>query len=516
MNKPSLWPRGAIALLLAACLGLSACDQATGTNAPLAVAQPAESASAPTAPVKEAEDASKAVDAAEPRLETLEQLSDKPLARRHLDIQTWRTAEGAKVLFVRAPELPMFDMRLTFAAGSAQDEGTPGLALLTNAMLNEGIEGKDVSAIARGFEDLGADFSNGAYRDMGVVGLRSLSAPDKRDAALALFSQVVGKPTFPEESLQRIKNQLLAGFELQKQNPGKLASLELFAQLYGDHPYGHPSEGTAESIPAISTEQLRAFHQRAYAAGNLVIALVGDLSREQAEAAAAQVSAALPQGPALPATATPSEPQPGKRHIEFPSNQTHLMLAQLGIARGNPDYAALYLGNQILGGGGFGTRLMEEVREKRGLTYGIYSGFSPMRAAGPFMISMQTRAELTDGSLQLVQQLVRDYLAKGPSEAELERAKREVAGSFPLSTASNADIVGQLGSIGFYDLPLTYLEDFMEQVQALTVEQVSQAMRKYLSADDFVIVTAGPSVAQQPLPPPTDHPAERPSAVPEH
>jgi zinc protease len=159
---------------------------------------------------------------------------------------------------------------------------------------------------------------------------------------------------------------------------------------------------------------------------------------------------------------------------------------------------------------------MEEVREKRGLTYGIYSGFSPMRAAGPFMISMQTRAELTDGSLQLVQQLVRDYLAKGPSEAELERAKREVAGSFPLSTASNADIVGQLGSIGFYDLPLTYLEDFMEQVQALTVEQVSQAMRKYLSADDFVIVTAGPSVAQQPLPPPTDHPAERPSAVPEH
>ncbi len=180
-----------------------------------------------------------------------------------------------------------------------------------------------------------------------------------------------------------------------------------------------------------------------------------------------------------------------------------------------PNYAALYLGNQILGGGGFGTRLMEEVREKRGLTYGIYSGFSPMRAAGPFMISMQTRAELTTARCSWFSNWCATTWPRA-ERAELERAKREVAGSFPLSTASNADIVGQLGSIGFYDLPLTYLEDFMEQVQALTVEQVSQAMRKYLNADDFVIVTAGPSVAQQPLPPPTDHPAERPSAVPEH
>lgn len=512
MNKPSLWRHGALGLLLATCLGLAACDEPTGDNAAPASQQPA----VPTPPPSEAAVGEPAVGQAGPRVESLEQLSEKPLARRHLEIQTWQTAEGAKVLFVRAPELPMFDLRLTFAAGSAQDEDTPGLALLTNAMLNEGIEGKDVSAIAREFEGLGADFGNGAYRDMAVASLRSLSAADKRDAALALFSQVVGKPTFPEDSLQRIKNQLLAGFEFQKQNPGKLASLELFARLYGEHPYGHPSDGTAESIAPISAEQLRAFHQRAYAAGNLVIALVGDLSREQAEAAAAQVSAALPRGPALAPTAEPAPPEAGKSHIEFPSNQTHLMLAQLGIRRGDPDYAALYLGNQILGGGGFGTRLMEEVREKRGLTYGIYSGFSPMRASGPFMISMQTRAELADGALELVQQLVRDYLAEGPSEAELERAKREIAGSFPLSTASNADIVGQLGSIGFYDLPLTYLEDFMEQVQALTVEQVSTAMRKHLSADGFVIVTAGPSVAQQPLPPPTDQPTAAPSAVPEH
>ena len=447
---------------------------------------------------------------------SLAELGDQAPSRRDLDIQTWRTAEGAEVLFVEARELPMFDLRLTFAAGSSQDSGVPGLAMLTNAMLNEGVPGKDVGAIAAGFEGLGAEFGNGAYRDMAVASLRSLSAKEQREPALALFKQVLGQPTFPEDSLARIKNQLLAGFEYQKQNPGKLASLELFERLYGGHPYGHPSDGSAESIPGISREQLQGFHAKAYTAGNAVIALVGDLDRAAAEALAAQVSAALPRGPALPAIGEPQAPEAGLSHIEFPSNQTHLMIAQLGIQRSDPDYAALYLGNQILGGGGFGTRLMTEVREKRGLTYGVYSGFSAMQARGPFMINLQTRAELSAGTLQLIKDLMRDYLANGPTEQELEDAKRELAGSFPLSTASNADIVGQLGSMGFYDLPLSYLEDFMLEVQALNAEQVKAAMAKHLDVDQLVIVTAGPTVEQQELPPPSDKPIEQPSAVPEH
>src|SRR5690606_16260009 len=297
-----------------------------------------------------------------------------------------QTAQGAKVLFVEAHELPMFDLRLPFAAGSSQDGGVPGLATLTNAMLNEGVPGQDVGAIAAGFEGLGAEFGNGAYRDMAVASLRSLSAPEQREPALDLFAQVLGQPTFPDDALARIKNQLLAGFEYQKQNPGKLASLELFQRLYGDHPYAHSSEGDAASITAIERAQLQAFHARASAAGNAVIALVGDLSRAEAERIAGEIAAALPQGPALPRIDQPQTPPPGPSHIEFPSNQTHLMIAQLGIDRRDPDYAALYLGNQIFGGGGFGTRLMSEVREKRGLTYGVYSGFSAMQARGPVMI----------------------------------------------------------------------------------------------------------------------------------
>lgn len=462
--------------------------------------------------------ASEALDKAKSsqKLQSLAELDGKAPSHRNMNVQSWTTAEGAKVLFVEARELPMFDMRLIFAAGSSQDGNAPGLALLTNAMLNEGVAGKDVGAIAQGFEGLGADFGNGAYKDMAVASLRSLSAVDKREPALQLFSEVIGKPTFPADSFARIKNQMLAGFEYQKQNPGKLAGLELMKRLYGDHPYANSSDGTAKTVPAITLAQLRAFHEKAYAAGNVVIALVGDLSRAEAEAIAAQVSSALPKGPALAKIPQPAEPKASIGHIEFPSKQTNLMLAQLGIDRDDPDYAALSMGNQILGGGGFGTRLMSEVREKRGLTYGIYSGFTPMQARGPFMINLQTRAEMSKGTLKLVQDVLADYLKTGPTQKELDDAKRELAGSFPLSTASNADIVGQLGAMGFYNLPLSYLEDFMQQSQSLTVEQVKAALNKHLSTDKMVIVTAGPTVPQKPLPAPSDKPTEQPLGVPEH
>jgi zinc protease len=449
----------------------------------------------------------------ESRLSSLAALQDEAPARRDLNIQQWRTAEGARVLFVEARELPMFDLRLTFAAGSSQDRGVHGLALLTNAMLNEGVRGKDADAIAAGFESLGAEFGNGAYRDMAVVSLRSLSDPQRREPALALLAEVVGKPMFPADALERIRNQLLASIEFNRKNPGKLASQALFEALYGPHPYGHPSEGTAKSLKGIRQAQLRDFHRRAYTAGNAVIALVGDLSRSEAEAIAAQVSSALPAGRALPKTEEPRAPAPVHRHVEFPSNQTHLQIAQLGIERGHPDYAALFLGNQILGGGGFGSRLMEEIREKRGLTYGIYSGFSPMQTRGPFMISMQTRADYSEGALALIKDMVREFLAEGPTEAELQQAKRELAGSFPLSTASNAAIVGQLGAIGFYDLPLDHLERFVAEVQALSAEQVKAAMNRHLDPDAFVVVTVGPSVAQSELPPPTGQ-TQQPSGVP--
>ena len=440
----------------------------------------------------------------EQRIGSLAELSEQNPVTRTLDIQEWQTTAGTKVLFMAAPELPMFDLRLTFAAGSSKDQQTFGLASLTNAMLDEGTGSLDAGQIAARFEDLGAEFSSGSYRDMAVVTLRSLSDSKLSTPALELFSQVASQPSFPAASLARIKNQLLAGFEYQKQNPGQLASLALFEQLYGEHPYAHSSSGSAESVPTITRQQLQRFHRTYYNANNAQIALVGNLTLAQAKAISEKISARLPKGNAAALTPEPVKSSASNTHIEFPSTQTHILLAQLSVKRGDPDYPALFVGNQILGGGGFGTRLMEEVREKRGLTYGIYSSLSPMQATGPFMINVQTRAQLSEATLQLVQDLLRDYITNGPTEAELADAKRESLGSFPLSAASNSAIVGQLAAIGFYDMPLTWMSDFMQDIQKLSVADIHQAFQRHLNPDQLVIVTAGPKVEQLPLPEPVE------------
>lgn len=438
-----------------------------------------------------------------PALTSLKELKHtKPMAR-HLNIQQWTTTAGSRVLFVEAHELPMYDVQLTFAAGSSQDGDKYGVALLTNAMLNEGVKGMNVTEIAKTFEGVGANFGNGSYRDMAIVSLRSLVDPVKSETALGLLTKILKEPSFPAQSFERIKNQLLTGFEIQQKTPGKILSKDFYSKLYGTHPYAHSSDGTPDSIKAMTLEDINAFYNKAYTAKNAVIAIVGDLSTAQAKKIAETLSDALPKGEALVSTIVPEQPKAGRYHTEFSSQQMHIVLGGLGVTRTDPDYPALYIGNQILGGGSLNSRLMVEIRERRGLTYGIYSSFLNMQAPGPFSIGLQTRAEMTEGTLALIKQLVADYLANGPTQQELDDAKQEVMGSFPLTNASNASIVGQLGAIGFYHLPLDYLDTFMQNIQSLTTEQVKAAMNKHLKVDDFVVITVGPTVKQQALPTPT-------------
>nr|WP_122573518.1 pitrilysin family protein [Pseudomonas viridiflava] len=438
------------------------------------------------------------------KLETLKELDRNKSVRRALNIQTWNTAEGVKVLFVEANELPMFDLFLTFAAGSSQDGETPGIAALTNYMLNAGIEGKDASEIAQIFEGLGAQLEVGPYHDKATIWLRSLSAAQKREPALKLFNEIVGKPTFPSGALTRLTNQMLARIKNEKLEPRAIAWDELYRNIYGDHPYAHQTKGNEKNVTAITTEQLKAFHAKGYAAGNAVIAMMGDISREEAEVIAAQVSASLPKGPALTKAGDPAETKAGSTHFEFSSSQTQILLGQSGISRNHPDYAALMAANSILGGNGFGSRLMTEVREKRGLTYNVGSSFLTKKAPGIFMIELQTRAEMSENTLKLVQEILREFLANGPTQKELDDVKRAITGSFPLEVAGNGAIVSRLADIGFYDLPLSQFDDYMTAIRELTVEQVSSAMSRHLSADKMIVVTVGPTVPQEELPAPTD------------
>ncbi|MEE2730326.1 MAG: pitrilysin family protein [Pseudomonadota bacterium] len=435
-------------------------------------------------PLKERADGSKLTS-----LELIEQAESKPYKVR---IESWNTPNGAKVLFVRAQEIPMLDVRVVFDAGAARDGELPGLAQLTSAMLTEGAGIADVDAIARHFEGLGANIDTGSYRDMAIVSLRTLSDAQYRDPALTLFYDVVAQPTFPASSLERLRQQMLLGLQQEKQSPGALAQKAFFQGLYPDLPYGIPPNGTEDSLTRISADDLRRFHEQHYVAANMVIAMIGDIERTQAELIALQLDSQLPKGRAAP-TLESAQPlaEAREEHLEFPSSQTHIMVGGIGVKRGDPDWFALSVGNEILGAGGFSSRLTQIIRQDNGLAYSVYSHFIPMASEGPFLINLQTRNDQTQQALTLLNQTLQDFVENGPTEEELEAAKRHILGSFPLQTASNSNIVDYLGMIGFYQLPLNYLDTYIRNIEQVDANAIRQAFQRVVQTKALFTVTAG-------------------------
>ncbi len=411
-------------------------------------------------------------------------------------IETWTTANGARVYFVPAPELPIVDVRIVFDAGSAKDGGKDGVAQLTSSLLGEGAGELNADQIAERFEGLGAQFGGDAQRDMAIVSLRSLTEPSLLDPALATLTTVLTQPSFPADALERERSRMLVSLQSEKESPGDIASKAFFAALYPDHPYGTPPLGTEESVKALSREDARAFYQRYYVARNATVAIVGALDRKGAERIADQVLGKLPAGEAaasVPAVPAPVESKP--QRINYPSEQTHILLGQPGITRDDPDYFPLYVGNHILGGSGLVSRISDEVREKRGLSYSAYSYFIPMRAAGPFTAGLQTRNNQAEQALAVLREVMQTFIEKGPAEKELIAAKKNITGGFALRLDSNSKIVDNLAMIGFYQLPLDYLDAFNQRVEAVTAAQIRDAFKRRVDPQRMTTVIVGGTVA---------------------
>lgn len=364
--------------------------------------------------------------------------------------------------------------------------------MMTSSALNDGAGGLSADQLAETFESVGAIYGGGSARDMAWSSLRTLTLEAEMKTALDTWLKVIGQPDFPEKEFKNAQKLTLVGLQAAKQSPAALGSKAFMAAMYGDHPYASPENGTEDSITALTTEQLKAFYQQYYVAKNGVLAIVGAVDRKQAEGLAEQVSAVLETGKRA---AKLPEVQPLEAaktiHIPFPSQQAHIMIGQPGNQRGDEDYFSLYLGNHILGGGGFTARLTKEVRDKRGLSYSVYSYFSPMEQLGPFQIGLQTKLSQTDEALKVVQDTLRTYREEGPSGNELGAAKKDITGGFPLRTASNADIIGYLAVIGFYDLPLDYLDTFTGKIDVLTQEQIVDAFQRRLDPDKMLTVIVG-------------------------
>ncbi len=409
-------------------------------------------------------------------------------------IEQWQTGQEVRTLFVAAPELPMLDIAVTFGAGSDRDARLAGLSQLTHGLLSAGSGALDADAIAEKFEDVGAQFGVSVDLDHSRVSLRSLTDAQLLEQALSTFVEVLARPAFPERDFLRLKNQALTAIRDEQQRPDSMARKAFYQAVFGDHPYAQSGTGSESSVQAIALDDVKRFHRQFMVAENAMIAIVGAVDTDRARQIAERIASNLPRGTrAPPVPPVPPADQAQERYIPYPSQQAHVYLGQLGIARGDPDYFALYVGNHVFGGGGFTSRLMKKIRKEQGLSYSVYSYFFPLQQRGTFTLGLQTRTDQADQALGQAHRMIRDYVDEGPSEAELALAKKSIIGGFPLRVDENRDILRYLSLIGYYDLPLDYLDTFSEHIGAITQDEVRAAFGRNLNTDRMVkIVVGGP------------------------
>lgn len=405
----------------------------------------------------------------------------------------WKTSSGTPVIFYQAMEVPMLDISIAFRAGSAYDGKAFGLSALTNNLLNQGNLGKSALVLTETLEETGAQYQANVSRDMASMSLRTLTTPDALTNSLKIFANYLAHPDFPKEAVLREKNQLLMAVQELQESPEETANIAFFQTLYQEHPYAHSINGTKETIPGLNRESVVQFYKQYYAASNAILVMVGAIDEKQARQIAEILTKDLPKGSPASSIEKAVPQNTGKlSHFPFPSSQTTLRLGQLSIDHHAPDYFPLTVGNYILGAGAMVSRLSLEVREKHGLTYGVYSQFMPLSGIGPFLITLSTRNKEADKALSLTKAVVNRFIEQGPTDEELAHAKQYLSGSFRVSLSSNRAIASSLLKIAFYGLPKDYLETYVKNIQSVTKEQIKAAFQKELHVDNMSVVRVGP------------------------
>lgn len=424
-----------------------------------------------------------------------------------LPIQHWTEPSGARVWLVESPGIPMVDVQVDFDAGSRRDPpAQAGLASAAGAMTSKGVKAgpgdapaMDENALGEAWADLGASFDAGADRDALSYSLRSLTDPGLLDRAARLAARQLGQPSYPADIWQRERARWSAALKEAETRPGTIAAKAFSAAVYGSHPYG--LRATPETLARIEAGDLQAFHQRYVQPCRAKVAIVGAVTRAQAQTLVQTLLSQLPApqaGDAASACA-PLPPVPAvqpltravRQDIPFASAQAHVFIGQPGFERKDPDFLALLVGNHILGGGSFTSRLMNEVREKRGLSYSVGSGFSPGLNAGSFTVGLQTRPDQAAQAVQVSQDVIKRFVEQGPTEAELRAAKDNLIGGFALRIDSNRKLLANVMNIATNGLPLDYLEHWTDRVAALSVADIRAAMQRKLQPDRMVTVVVG-------------------------
>ena len=418
-----------------------------------------------------------------------------------IPIQHWTMPSGVQVYLVESHSITMVDMQIDFDAGARRDPADKaGLAGVTAGMVSKGVAAAaaepalDENALSEAWADLGASFRAGASADRMSFSLRSLTFPDLLGKAVALAARQLGQPAFPQDIWLRERERLTASIRESNTRPATISGRAFAKAVYGVHPYGF--EMTEQTLASITVTDMATIYATRVRPCRAKVSIVGAVTRAQAQELVGVLFSRLPAGagactplPALPevqALAAPSE-----QRIAFDSAQAHVLLGQPGYKRDDPAFFALTVGNYILGGGGFVSRLTAEVREKRGLSYSVYSYFSPGLHAGAFTVGLQTRPDQASQALAVSREVLERFVAEGPTEAELAAAKGNLVGGFALLVDSNQKLLGNVANIAWNGLPLDYLDTWTQQVERVTAADIRAAFARVLQPAKMATVIVG-------------------------
>ncbi|MGJ7582567.1 M16 family metallopeptidase [Variovorax sp. RHLX14] len=421
-------------------------------------------------------------------------------AHAAIPIQHWTLANGARIYLAATDALPIVDVQVDFDAGSRRDPAAQaGLAGVSASMVEKGVRASggepalDENALGEAWADLGASFNAGAGSERISFSLRSLADPALLGKAVALASREIGEPSFPADIWERERQQINAAIKEANTRPATVAGRTFAKLVYGSQPLGQ--ETTEATLAAIDVAAMRTRYERLIQPCRAKLSIVGAVTRAQAEAIATQLLSRLPATtaceplPAVPEVAALTAP--AEENVPFDSAQAHVIVGQPGYVRRDPDHFAMTLGNYVLGGGGFVSRLMNEVREKRGLAYSVYSGFSPGLQAGAFRVAFQTRPDQAAAAVKVSREVLAKFVAEGPTPAELKAAKDNLIGGFPLLLDSNAKLLGNVANIAWNDLPLDYLDTWTARMNAVTAADIKAAFARKLQPERMVTVVVG-------------------------
>lgn len=427
---------------------------------------------------------------------------------------------GITLLILERPSLPIVSVEALVRAGSLYDPSDKaGLANLTASLLDEGTKKRSATQIADAVDFIGANLAAGANEDYVSASLRVIKK--EVETGFDLLSDILINPAFDPKEVERVRKNILGSILSEKDQPQAIADRAFRSIIFGDHPYQNPVIGREETVPDITRDDIAAFHQTYYAPNNLILSIVGDVTEKEAVALAKKHFGKWERKKILfPRIGPPAPFQKKKMElIDKELTQASVVLGHVGIERGNPDYYAVTVMNYILGGGGFSSRMMTDIRDNKGLVYSIYSLFGANRFPGEFAVNLQTRSKSANEAIEGVLAEIQKIRNAPVTETELAEAKAYLVGSFPLRMETTARLASLLSAIEYYQLGLDYFEKYPTYINKVTQNDVLRVAKKYLDPEHYALVVVAKqsetNVKEPPAPPAVESGAKRNSPEPE-